>query len=82
MLHNPVETVRVGDICQDVDGVAIYRDKPGYRAIPYADNGEFMEETLVDLREYPAVQTVVRRAADLDGKITWHTTTPDDIEPV
>jgi len=62
-----VDSVDVSDICEDVDEVAIFDDEPGrYRAVAFVeDENGMMDETLVDLTEYPAVVAVCRRGFDV-----------------
>lgn len=70
-----VQAVDVSDICRDVDEVAIFDDGPGaYHARPFVEEqSNVMDEVDVDLREYPAVVAVCRRAFD--------TREPVDFEP-
>jgi hypothetical protein len=68
-----VDTVDVSDICDDVDEVVIFDDEPGrYRARAFVetDLGD-MTEVLVDLREYPAVVAVCRRAFDVRDRVIF-----------
>jgi hypothetical protein len=68
-----VDTVDVADICADVDEVVIFDDKPGrYRARAFVEDdlGE-LTEVLVDLRDYPAVVAVCRRAFDVRDRVIF-----------
>jgi len=81
-----VDSVDVSDICQDVDTVAIFDDDPGcYRARAFEgdDTTGMMDETLVDLTDYPAVVAVCRRAFDVRDTVIFGPLpiwTPDDAE--
>jgi len=68
-----VDTVDVSDICDDVDEVVIFDDEPGrYRARAFVeDDLEDLTEVLVDLRDYPAVVTVCRRAFDVRDRVIF-----------
>jgi hypothetical protein len=68
-----VDTVDVSDICDDVDEVVIFDDEPGrYRARAFVeDDLEDLTEVLVDLRDYPAVVTVCRRAFDVRDRVVF-----------
>lgn len=69
-----VDSVDVSDICQDVDTVAIFDDDPGcYRARAFEedDTTGMMDETLVDLTDYPAVVAVCRRAFDVRDTVIF-----------
>jgi len=68
-----VDTVDVSDICADVDEVVIFDDEPGrYRARAFVEDdlGD-LTEVLVDLRDYPAVVTVCRRAFDVRDRVVF-----------
>jgi hypothetical protein len=80
-----VDSVDVSDICDDVDEVAIFDDEPGrYRARAFVeDDAGMMDETLVDLTDYPAVVAVCRRAFDVRDRIIFEprpTWSPDDAD--
>jgi hypothetical protein len=81
-----VGTVDVSDICQDVDEVAIFDDDDHcYRARAFEkdDATGMMDETLVDLTDYPAVVAVCRRAFDVRDTVIFEPLpvwTPDDAE--
>lgn len=67
-----VDAVDVSDICEDVDEVAIFDDEPGrYRARAFVDDDVGMDETLVDLTDYPAVVAVCRRAFDVQDRVIF-----------
>jgi hypothetical protein len=68
-----VDTVDVSDICDDVDEVVIFDDEPGrYRARAFVENdlGD-LTEVPVDLRDYPAVVAVCRRAFDVRDRVIF-----------
>ena len=80
-----VDAVDVSDICNDIDEVAIYDVEPGrYRARAFVeDDMGMMDETLVDLTDYPAVVAVCRRAFDVRDRVIFEplpTYAPDDDE--
>ena len=80
-----VDAVDVSDICNDIDEVAIYDVEPGrYRARAFVeDDMGMMDETLVDLTDYPAVVAVCRRAFDVRDRVIFEplpTYPPDDDE--
>jgi hypothetical protein len=69
-----VDAVDVSDICDDVDEVAIFDDEPGrYRARAFVEEDAtgMMDETLVDLTDYPAVVAVCRRAFDVQDRVIF-----------
>lgn len=69
-----VDTVDVSDICDDIDEVAIFDDEPGrYRARAFLEDDAtgMMEETLVDLTDYPAVVAVCRRGFDVRERVIF-----------
>lgn len=69
-----VDTVDVSDICQDFDTVAIFDDDAGcYRARAFEEDDAtgMMDETLVDLTDYPAVVAVCRRAFDVQDRVIF-----------
>lgn len=68
-----VETVDVSDICRGVDEVVIFDDDPGtYHARPFVEESSgVMDEVDVDLREYPAVVAVCRRAFDVREPVSF-----------
>lgn len=69
-----VDTVDVSDICRDVDEVVIYDDEPGrYRACAFVEDDcpGMMTEVDIDLREYPAVVAVCRRAFDVRERVIF-----------
>ena len=69
-----VDAVDVSDICDDVDEVAIFDDEPGrYRARAFIEEDAtgMMDETLVDLTDYPAVVAVCRRAFDVQNRVIF-----------
>ena len=68
-----VDAVDVSDICDDIDEVAIFDDEPGrYRARAFVeDDMGMMDETLVDLTDYPAVVAVCRRAFDVQNRVIF-----------
>jgi hypothetical protein len=68
-----IDSVDVSDICDDVDEVAIFDDDVGrYRAKAFVDEGNgIMNETLIDLTDYPAVVAVARRGLDVDERIIF-----------
>jgi len=68
-----VDTVDVSDICDDVDEVVIFDNEPGrYRARAFVEDdlGD-LTEVLVDLRDYPAVVAVCRRAFDVRDRVIF-----------
>jgi hypothetical protein len=68
-----VDTVNVSDICDDVDEVVIFDNEPGrYRARAFVEDdlGD-MTEVVVDLRDYPAVVAVCRRAFDVRDRVIF-----------
>jgi hypothetical protein len=68
-----VDTVDVSDICADVDEVVIFDNEPGrYRARAFVEDdlGD-LTEVLVDLRDYPAVVAVCRRAFDVRDRVIF-----------
>ena len=81
-----VDAVDVSDICDDIDEVAIFDDEPGrYRARAFVEDDAtgMMDETLVDLTDYPAVVAVCRRAFDVQDRVIFKPLpvwTPDDVE--
>ena len=64
-----VETVDVDDICHDIDRVGIFPlSRTAYRAVAFRleeHDPEVLTQLDVDLREYPAVVELVKRAADI-----------------
>jgi hypothetical protein len=69
-----VDAVDVSDICDDIDEVAIFDDEPGrYRARAFIEEDAtgMMDETLVDLTDYPAVVAVCRRAFDVQDRVIF-----------
>lgn len=82
-----VDSVDVSDICEDVDEVAIFDDDVGsYRARAFVEDDDvdgMMDETLVDLTDYPAVVAVCRRAFDVRERVIFEplpTWSPDDAD--
>jgi len=74
MTGEVVDYVDVSDICNDIDEVAIFDDEPGrYRARAFVeDEGTgMMDETTVDLTDYPAVVAVCRRAFGVQDAVIF-----------
>jgi len=66
-----VDSVDVSDVCADIDRVTLRRDRTGYSATPFVEQGHGFEEVAVDLTDYPAVVAIAKRAFDTDRAVTF-----------
>lgn len=73
MSGSVVDAVDVSDVCGDIDEVVLFDDgDPRMRACAFIDEGDgTMDEQLIDIRDYPAVVTICRRAFDVTKDIRF-----------